>query len=160
MFKVGDKAVYPAHGVGVIEGVEQKDIGNTVYTFFMLRIIDNDITIMVPTNNAEKVGLRPLISKGEIPKVWKILKDKDVTIDNQTWNRRYREYMEKIKTGSVMEIAGVLRDLYVLRKDKELSYGERKMLETARNLLISELALATSKTQEQILKQLEAIYAD
>jgi len=160
MFKVGDKAVYPAHGVGIIEGVEQKDIGDTLYTFFMLRIIDNDITIMVPTNNAEKVGLRPLIGKNEIPKVWKILRDKEVTIDNQTWNRRYREYMEKIKTGSVLEIARVLRDLYVLRKGKELSYGERKMLETARNLLISELALATSKTQEQILKQLEAIYAD
>ena len=160
MFKVGDKAVYPAYGVGVIEGVEEKEIGDSVMTFYMLRILENDITIMVPTNNVEKVGMRPLIGKPEIRKVWKILKEKSVTLDNQTWNRRYRDYMEKIKTGSILEVAAVLRDLYVLKKGKELSFGERKMLETAKGLLIKELAMATKKTPENVLAQIDAIYSD
>jgi len=160
MFKVGDKAVYPAYGVGIIEGIEQKEIGNSVLTFYMLRILENDITIMVPTDKVDKVGMRPLIGKTEIRKVWKILKDKNVALDNQTWNRRYREYMEKIKTGSVLEVAEVLRDLCVLKNDKELSFGERKMLETAKNLLVKELAMATSKTQDQVNAQLDAIYSD
>jgi len=160
MFKVGDKAVYPAHGVGVIEGVEKKEIGQNVCTFFMLRILQTDITIMVPTNNVEKVGLRPLAEPSQVRRVWKILRTTDSTIDTQTWNRRQREYLDKIKTGSPLDVAEVLRDLYVLKKVKELSFGERKMLETARNLLVSELALAQKKTQEEILKQIESIYSD
>ncbi|MFN9065907.1 MAG: CarD family transcriptional regulator, partial [Bdellovibrionales bacterium] len=101
--------------------------------------------------------LRPIISVEEAQKVLGILKEKNVKIDNQTWNRRYREYMEKIKTGSVYEIAEVLRDLFVLKVDKELSFGERKMLDTARNLLLKELSLATDKEklfQEDEVKQI------
>jgi CarD family transcriptional regulator len=98
--------------------------------------------IMIPAANIKKIGLRPLISKEEAIKVVEILKEKDVKIDTQTWNRRYRDYMEKIKTGSVFEIAEVLRDLYVLKVDKELSFGEKKMLDTAKNLLLKELNLA------------------
>ena len=97
---------------------------------------------MIPATNIKKIGLRPLISKDEATRVVEILKDKDVKIDTQTWNRRYRDYMEKIKTGSVFEIAEVLRDLYVLKVDKELSFGEKKMLDTAKNLLLKELNLA------------------
>lgn len=160
MFKVGDLAVYPAHGVGVIEGIEKKEISNTIYKFFMVRILETDIIIMVPTNNVEKVGLRQVINKNDVKNVWKILKDKNVNIDNQTWNRRYRDYMEKIRTGSVFEVAIVFRDLCVLKKDKELSFGERKMLETAKNLLVSELAVATSKKQNTVLTQIEAIFND
>ncbi len=158
MFKIGDKAVYPAHGVGIIEGIEKKEIGNSILTFFMVRILETDITIMVPTNNVEKVGLRPLIGKKEIRRVWNILKDTRNHIDNQTWNRRYRDYMEKIRTGSVFEVAAVLRDLYVLRKTKELSFGERKMMETARGLLVTELSFATAKSPEDVLTQIEALY--
>jgi len=158
MFKIGDKAVYPAHGVGIIEGIEKKEIGSAVYTFYMVRILETDITIMVPTNNVEKVGLRPLIGKKEIRRVWDILKDFKNPIDNQTWNRRYREYMEKIRTGSVFEVAAVLRDLYVLKKGKELSFGERKMMETARSLLVTELSFATTKTPKDVLTQIEALY--
>ncbi len=158
MFKIGDKAVYPAHGVGIIEGIEKKEIGSAVYTFYMVRILETDITIMVPTNNVEKVGLRPLIGKKEIRRVWDILKDFKNPIDNQTWNRRYREYMEKIRTGSVFEVAAVLRDLYVLKKGKELSFGERKMMETARNLLVTELSFATTKNPKDVLTQIEALY--
>jgi len=118
-FKVGDNAVYPGHGVGKVAAIETKEICGNKQTFYSIKI-------------AEVLG---------------ILKETKVKIDNQTWNRRYREYMEKIKTGSVYEIAEVLRDLYVLKAEKELSFGERKMLDNARNLLLSELTIATSKKE-------------
>jgi len=139
-FKIGEKVVYPAHGVGVIEGVQTKVISGNERKFYMLRIIDSDMTIMIPTENVQSVGLRE--------------------IDQQTGNRRYREYTEKIKTGSVLEIAKVLRDLFVLKGDKELSFGERKMLDTARNLLVKELAIAKSHSEEKIMEELRGIFAN
>src|SRR5881397_3716044 len=124
-FKVGDKAVYPGQGVGEVMGIEHKDIAGQRQSFYVLKIMENGMKILIPIN-----------------KVDTILKQKDISVDSATWNRRYREYMEKIKTGSVFEIAEVLRDLYLLKFDKDLSFGERKMLDTARNLLIKELSLA------------------
>lgn len=115
--------------------------------FYSLMILETGMKIMIPKSNVESVGLRPIISKDEAERVLEILKVKEVKIDNQTWNRRYREYMEKIKTGSVFEIAEVLRDLFLLKVDKELSFGERKMLDTARTLLLKELTLATSEAE-------------
>ena len=159
-FKIGEKVVYPAHGVGVIEGVQTKVISGNERKFYMLRIIDSDMTIMIPTENVQSVGLRRIIGKDMVAKVYKILRDKKVEIDQQTWNRRYREYTEKIKTGSVLEIAKVLRDLFVLKGDKELSFGERKMLDTARNLLVKELAIAKAHTEEKIMEELRGIFAN
>ncbi len=141
-FKVGDHAVYPGHGVGRIASIESKEIMGGIHEFFSVQILETGMKIMIPASNIQKIGLRPLISKEEATRVVEILKEKDVKIDTQTWNRRYREYMEKIKTGSVFEIAEVLRDLYVLKVDKELSFGEKKMLDTAKNLLLKELNLA------------------
>lgn len=141
-FKVGDHAVYPGHGVGKISSIEYKEILGTKHEFYSVLIIETGMKIMIPAANIKSVGLRPLISREEALKVVSILKDKNVKIDTQTWNRRYRDYMEKIKTGSVFEIAEVLRDLYVLKVDKELSFGEKKMLDTAKNLLLKELNLA------------------
>ena len=141
-FKVGDHAVYPGHGVGRISSIEYKEILGTKHEFYSVLILETGMKIMIPAANIKSVGLRPLISKDEAQKVVDILKDKNVKIDTQTWNRRYRDYMEKIKTGSVYEIAEVLRDLYVLKVDKELSFGEKKMLDTAKNLLLKELNLA------------------
>lgn len=141
-FKVGDHAVYPGHGVGRISSIEYKEILGTKHEFYSVLIIETGMKIMIPAANIKSVGLRPLISHEEAMKVVTILKDKNVKIDTQTWNRRYRDYMEKIKTGSVFEIAEVLRDLYVLKVDKELSFGEKKMLDTAKNLLLKELNLA------------------
>ena len=141
-FKVGDHAVYPGHGVGKISSIEYKEILGTKHEFYSVLIIETGMKIMIPAANIKSVGLRPLISHEEAMKVVTILKDKNVKIDTQTWNRRYRDYMEKIKTGSVFEIAEVLRDLYVLKVDKELSFGEKKMLDTAKNLLLKELNLA------------------
>ncbi len=152
-FKVGDNAVYPGHGVGKVVSIETKEILGTHHIFYSVQIIETGMKIMIPQKNVKSVGLRPIISKEEATQVVNILKEKEVKFDNQTWNRRYREYMDKIKTGSVFEIAQVLRDLFLLKVDKDLSFGERKMLETARNLLLAELSLATS--QEKLLEEQE-----
>src|SRR5882724_3480810 len=121
MFKVGDNAIYPAHGVATIKRIEEREVGGKKKKFYVLQVLDNQMTIMVPTDNVESVGLRQIISDDEVKRVYKILKDKNVKIDQTTWNRRYREYMEKIKTGSVYEIAEVLRNLFLLRHSKDLS---------------------------------------
>lgn len=158
MFKVGQLAVYPAHGVGVIESVEEREIGGNIQRFYIMRIIDNEMIIMIPTANAEAVGLRPVIAAKKVPDVYAILKDRDVIIENQTWNRRYRDYMKKIKTGSVYEVAQVLRDLFLLKLDKDLSFGERKMLDTARNLLVKELSIARRASEETIAAEVESLF--
>jgi CarD family transcriptional regulator len=157
-FQVGDKAVYPAHGVAEVTGIETKEIGGTKLSFYILRILENGMRIMVPMKNVAQVGLRAVASKTEVKEVYDILKSRDIAVEGQTWNRRYREYMEKIKTGSVFEVAEVLRDLSILKTDKDLSFGERKMLDTARSLLVRELAVARGAKEEKIQKELEAIF--
>lgn len=158
MFKIGDKAVYPTHGVGVIESIESKEISGDKQTFYVLRVLGNGMTIMIPTNNAKTVGLRQIISQKQVSKVYKILRKKDIEIDAQTWNRRYREYVEKIKSGSIFEVAGVLRDLFLLRLGKDLSFGERRMLDTARNLLIKELSIVKKSPEKSIEKEIKKIF--
>jgi len=159
MFTIGDLAVYPAHGVGIIERIETQEISGFQQDFYVMRILENDMIIMIPTTNTDTVGLRELIGCSEVPKLYSILKKRDVSIDNQTWNRRYREYMDKIKTGSVFEVAEVYRDLLILKLEKELSFGERKMLDTARNLLVKEISLAKKVEEEQIEKDLDGIFS-
>ena len=159
MYKQGDLTVYPAHGVGVIERIESQEISGCRQDFYVIRILDNDMKIMVPTQNADNVGLRELIGQKEVPKLYSILKKRDVVIDNQTWNRRYREYMDKIKTGSVFEVAEVYRDLLILKEEKDLSFGERKMLDTARSLLVKEISLAKKVEETQIESDLDRIFA-
>jgi len=158
-FKEGDLAVYPAHGVGKIEKIETQEISGCRQDFYVMRILENDMLIMIPTKNVGNVGLRELISLNDVPKLYSILRKRDVMIDNQTWNRRYREYMDKIKTGSVFEVAEVYRDLLRLKLDKELSFGERKMLDTARTLLVKEISLAKQVKEEQIEQDLDMIFA-
>ncbi len=157
-FKVGDKAVYPAHGVGEVKSIESKEIMGARQTFYVLQILDSGMKIMVPTTNVNAVGLREVISNQEVDDVYEILKQRDVHIDNQTWNRRYREYMDKIKTGSVYEIAEVLRDLSLLKFKKELSFGERKMLDTAKTLLVKELAICEDREEEEIEDEINEIF--
>ena len=158
-FSVGDKAVYPVHGVAEVMALEQRDIGGSQTAVYILKILDTGMKIMIPTINAGTVGLRDLISAKQVKEVYEILKARDIPRDTQTWNRRYREYMEKIKTGSVFEIAEVLRDLCVLRTTKDLSFGERKMLDTARGLLIKELAIAKSSSEDKVTAEIDAIFA-
>ncbi len=152
-------AVYPAHGVGLIEAIETQNVGGVDQSFYVMKILDNDMTIMIPTATSDNVGLRAIISKEEVKKVIDILKDRDVKISSQTWNRRYRDYMEKIKTGSVFEVAVVLRDLFILKEDKDLSYGERKMMDTAKNLLVKELSLAKNTDEKKIERQIEKLFS-
>ncbi len=159
MFNIGDLAVYPAHGVGVIEKIESQEISGCQQDFYVMRILDNDMIIMIPTNNAGNVGLRDLIGQPEVRKLYSILKERDVILDSQTWNRRYREYMDKIKSGSPYNVAEVYRDLLILKLEKELSFGERKMLDTARNLLVKEISLAKEVTEEQVEKDLDKIFS-
>ncbi len=149
-FKVGDKAVYPGQGVGEVMGIEHKEVAGQRQSFYVLRILDNGMKIMIPMNKVGSVGLREIIGEKDVRRVYSILREKEVSVDSTTWNRRYREYMDKIKTGSVFEIAEVLRDLYLLRSDKDLSFGERKMLDTARALLVKEISLAKSVPVEAV----------
>ncbi len=158
MFDIGDMAVYPALGVGVIESIENRQVGESNQSFYVMKILDNNMVIMIPTATSNNVGLRNIISSDEVEKVFYILKEKDVEIGTQTWNRRYREYMEKIKTGSVFEVAAVLRDLYLLQEDKDLSYGERKMMDTAKNLLVKEVSIANQVDELQVEKDIEGIF--
>jgi CarD family transcriptional regulator len=123
-----------------------------------MRVLGNDMTIMIPVDKADQVGLREVISNKDVAKVYKILKTKEPAIDNQTWNRRYREYMERIKTGSIYEVATVLRDLFLLKLGKELSFGERRMMDIAKNLLIKELSIAQEKPEDHIEKHIEQIF--
>ena len=157
MFKVGDLAVYPAQGVGVIEAIEKKEYMGSKQTFYIMKIMSNGMKIMIPTNSAESVGLREIIAEKEIPKVYDILRNKDVTIDKQTWNKRYKEYLDKITTGSVFEVARVLRDLFILKSDKNLSFGERKMMDTAKSLLVKEISIASNLEETKVEQDLRLI---
>ena len=159
MFNIGDMAVYPAHGVGVIEKIETQEISGCQQDFYVMRILDNDMLIMIPTKNVGNVGLRDIIGQTEVIKLYSILEERDVILDSQTWNRRYREYMDKIKSGSVFEVAEVYRDLLILKLDKELSFGERKMLDTARGLLVKEISLAKEIEEEQVEEDLDRIFS-
>lgn len=158
-FEIGDKAVYPSHGVGEVMGIETREVSGRQQSFYILRIADSGMTVMVPTDNIESVGLREVIPPREVKKVFAILRSKDVPSVRQTWNRRYREYMEKIKTGSLFEVAEVLRELSLLRVRKDLSFSERKMLETARTLVVQELAVAKRAPEARIEREIDAIFS-
>jgi CarD family transcriptional regulator len=159
VFAEGDMAVYPAHGVGVIKSIEMQTVAGIDQTFYVLEILDNGMRIMIPTVSSESVGLRAIVDETEVNGVLDILADRNVELGSQTWNRRYRDYMEKIKTGSVHEVAAVLRDLFLLSVDKDLSYGERKMLDTAKGLLVKELSLAQDTEESTVSKTIEAIFS-
>jgi CarD family transcriptional regulator len=158
MFQVGQLAVYPAHGVGRIESVQDRAVsGNNQEKFYIMRLLDSDMIIMIPTGNARNIGLRDIIDLQAVTEVYEILRHRPSRLNNQTWNRRYRDYMDKIKTGSPFRVAEVLRDLTLLKTEKDLSFGERKMLDTARNLLVKELSLVNNSNEDEIEAQLLAL---
>lgn len=156
-FSVGEMAVYPAQGVAEVVGIEEKEISGKAMRFYVLRIVDTDMRIMVPLTKSREVGLRQIIDEEEIEEVFDILREKEVHVDKQTWNRRYRGFMEKIKTGSLFEVAEVFRDLYRLKSTKTLSFGERRMLDTAKNLIVKELSVARKTTEVNMEEELEEI---
>jgi CarD family transcriptional regulator len=158
-FEVGDKAVYPAQGVAEVVGIDSKEISSKIHRFYVLRVLDSDMRILVPVDKAEQVGLREVVQEDQIKEVYDILREKELHVDKQTWNRRYRGFMEKIKTGSLFEVAEVFRDLYRLKETKTLSFGERRMLDTAKNLIVKELSVAKNITEVKVEKELEKIFS-
>ncbi len=157
MFQIGQMAVYPAHGVGVIESVQERLVSGTPEQFYIMRLLETDMIIMIPTSNARNIGLRDVIGTDSVSEVYEILRTRPGRLNNQTWNRRYRDYMDKIKTGSPFRVAEVLRDLTLLKSEKDLSFGERKMLDTAKSLLVKELSLVNQTGEPEIEAQLQEL---
>ena len=160
-FRIGDLAVYPAHGVGRIEAIESREINGEAHDFYIMKVLENGMVIMIPTWNVDSVGLRDIINKKDIPKVYALMQRKqdDILGEGQTWNRRYREYMDKIKTGSLFDVAEVFRDLSLLKTSKDLSFGERKLYDTAQTLLVRELSTARQTDEATITAELEELFA-
>ena len=153
MFNVGDKIVYPMHGAGVIDSIEEKDILGEKQSYYILKMPSN-VKVMVPTAKAEEVGIRNIIDKNDTEKVFKVL-GQDETEMEKNWNKRYRDNMEKMKSGSIYEVADVVRNLSFKQKGKGLSTGEKKMLNNAKQILVSELVLAEHSNQEDVEEQIE-----
>ena len=160
-FKVGDNAVHLSHGVGIVRDIEEREFSpGKKQRFYILEIQDNGAPkkVFVPIETSQ-ARLRPILKQKEVSELHKVLRKRDATaIDHQTWNRRYREYMEKIHTGQVQEIAEVLRALFLLKTDKDLSFGERKLLDQAKTLLVKELSLAQNLLEVEVEKELETIF--
>jgi CarD family transcriptional regulator len=156
-FKVGEMAVHPKHGVGEVTEIEERDLGGKKAQFYVLKIVDTGLKVMVPTDAAERVGLRPIMKKKEAQGIFDILKTPEVAVDVQPWNRRFRAYTEMLKSGLPTEIAKVLRDMYRLKFDKDLSFGERRLLDQARSLLVQELALAKKVKPDAIEGEIQQI---
>ncbi len=156
--EIGELAVYPAHGVGRIESMEQRSVGDAVCDVFVMRILENGMQITIPAKNIQEIGLRPLIKKGQVKKVYEVFKSPAKTSRSVNWNRRHRDYMERVKTGSPFEVAAVMGELLAMRADKELSFGERKLLDMVKTLLIKELALAAGKSEEAVDAEILAFF--
>ncbi len=152
-FSIGDKVVYPNHGVGVIEQISSRTIGATVEKFYLLRIKSSSLKVMVPFHNVESVGLRRIVKNGEILKIIEFLTDGKCE-SNSDWKYRFKENSDKMRTGSLMEVAVVLKGLLLLAQQKPLSFREKKMLERARYLLVSELALARNWEETDVEDEL------
>lgn len=149
MFNVGDKVVYPMHGAGIIEGIEEKEILGEKRRYFVMRMPIGDMKVMVPVDNIEEVGVREIINSSELEKVISILKGSKTSMP-QNWNRRYRINMDRIKSGDIFEIAAVVRNLLMMDMEKGLSTGERKMLSSAKQMLLSEMVLVADVDLEKV----------
>ncbi|HHU51065.1 MAG TPA: CarD family transcriptional regulator [Firmicutes bacterium] len=157
MFNIGDRVVYPMHGAGVIEGIEEKDLGGNIEEYYIIKLTMGEMKVMIPVSNVDLVGIREVISEDEVDKVFEVLKGENTKMSSN-WNRRYRANMEKIKSGSIFEVAEVVRNLSLRDREKGLSTGERKMLENARQILLSELVLAQNLAEEQAEALLEECF--
>ena len=157
-FHIGDKVVYPNHGVGVIEQISSRTIGETVEKFYLLKIKSSSLKVMVPFHNVHTVGLRRVVKNGEIQKIVDFLTDGECD-NNADWKYRFKENSERMRTGSLLEVSAVLKGLLLLNQSKPLSFREKKMLERARYLLVSELAMAKNTEEVQIEEMLSKALA-
>jgi CarD family transcriptional regulator len=156
MFEIGSYVVCPGHGVGQVLNLESKQLEDEERAFYIVKVISNGMTVMVPRD--KKDGLRELVTNNEINEVFTLLSDHDVKVDNSTWNRRHRDYLAKVKTGSLTEIADVLRSLFLLKNVKKLSFGERKMMDQCKDLIIKEIAISTGKAENSIVTEIESCF--
>ena len=153
MFNIGDKIVYPMHGAGTIEGIEEKDILGEKQAYYIIKM-PGEVKVMVPTAKAEEIGVRNIIDKESAGKVIQILEENETEMSNN-WNKRYRDNMEKMKSGDIYEVADVVRNLAFKQKEKGLSTGEKKMLNNAKQILVSELVLAEHASQDDVEKLID-----
>jgi CarD family transcriptional regulator len=156
--EVGDKAVHPAHGLAEVIAIEHREIGGAKGEFYILRILDNGMRVMVPRASAPTAGLRPVMSNKEAEKVLETMRAREVAVDLQPWSRRFRAYTEMIKSGQPHEVAKVLRDMYRLKFDKDLSFGERRLLDQAKSLLMKELAAAKKMPEADLQAQVDDMF--
>ncbi len=159
MFNVGDKIVYPMHGAGVIESIEEKEILGQKQNYYIVRMPFGDMKVMIPINSVNEIGIREVIDSKDVDKVISILRNEDKS-QVSNWNKRYRENMSRIKSGDIFEVADVVRMLMIRDKEKGLSTGERKMLNSAKQILISELVLAKGMDKDEIENIIDNYFAD
>lgn len=157
-FTVGDQVVVPAFGIGHIESIQKTVMEDIEYSLYVVKVVENGIVFKVPVAQASEKGLRFPMTKTEVEEVYEVLRDRDTPRDKQTWNRRYRAYMTKIKTGEPLQVAEVLRDLAMLKSEKQLSFGERKMYDQAHGLVVQECVVAKGLSIEKIEKQIKDIF--
>ena len=161
MFSLQDRVFYPAQGVGTIERIDRKDIGGVACDFYIVRIHASDCTLMVPVNNAVRVGLRPLSSSEEADRILEVLHgstEENVFI-GQNWNRRFREYTDRLKNPDLNVVTSVLRELLLISRTKELSFGERRLQEQAMSLVVGELAAVKNCSEDSLRDELLDYYA-
>lgn len=158
MFQVGDKIVYPMHGAGTIVGIEEKEVLGEKQQYYIMKLPLGEMKVMIPIDKIEEIGVRDVIDAEEADNVFKLLKGEKSKM-SQNWNRRYRANMEKIKTGDIYEVTEVVRNLTLRDMEKGLSTGEKKMLNNARQILISELVLAKDMSEEEIEKKIQEIFS-
>ncbi len=162
MFELNQLVVYPSQGVGKVERIESQEVSGSTAEFYIVRILSNNVTLMVPVFNAHNVGLRSVCSKEDGLGIYECLKDRsDFTgYTGQNWNRRYREYSEKLKSGDLQDVAYVLKELFLIGRDKELSFGERRLLEQAMGLVSMELSFALELDQETVKEEINSLFVD
>jgi CarD family transcriptional regulator len=162
MFKIGDVVVYPIHGVARITAIQKERIGGSDQLCYVLETELNSVTkkpvIKLPIDKVESNNVRKIVAEDEVPKVIEILKKRGMKTDSQTWNRRHREYQEKMRSGSIFQAAEVFRDLSLLKESKDLSYGERRLFDQAKNLLIKELSIAKRTDEREIEQTISTIF--
>ena len=154
--------MYPVHGVVEVQGVEEKEILGSKKAFYILNVLESNVKLMVPTDNINSVGLRPVVAKNEVKKILDILREEEGEIPKlgvQSWNKRYKEYADKVKSGDIYEIAEVLRDIHHLRKVKKLSFGEKRIMENALSHVVKELSIALRKKEGEVSNQIEEIFS-
>lgn len=158
MFGIGDKVVYPMHGAGVIEAIEEREVLGEIRQYYVMHIPVGNMKVFIPMDNVDNLGIRQVISRSEVPEVMKILENES-KLPMLAWNRRYRANMDRIKSGDVFSVAEVVRSLSQREREKGLSTGEKKMYDNACQILVSELVLAEDAQVEEMRNRLKGLLA-